>query len=289
MSFALFTDSSANLTEAEYTANRVEVVSLMLNINDEKEIICYEPGVVFDSEAFFRRMREDSSMEMRTSMVNTATFLYAFEPRLQAGEDILYLGMAGGISGTCGAGQKAAEILQAKYPARKLRVVDTLTATIGEGMILLETVKLRDSGAGVDEAAAHAERRSHEIRSYFMVDDLNFLRRGGRISGSAALAGGIMHLKPILKGDAEGKIVLDLKILGRKKAVKTLRDLFEQLHVPNQDNRLIGITHTGCEDEAHLLAADIIERHPEISARVVPFEPCTASHVGPGALGLFFF
>ncbi len=289
MSFALLTDSSANLTEAEYTSNRVEVVSLMLTINDEKEILCYEPGVVFDSEAFFRRMREDSAMEMKTSMVNTAAFLAAFEPRLLAGEDILYLGMAGGISGTCGAGQKAAEILQKKYPERKLHVVDTLTATIGEGMILLETVKLRDSGASVDEAAAHAERRSHEIRSYFMVDDLNFLRRGGRISGSAALAGGIMHLKPILKGDEEGKIVLDLKILGRKKAIKTLLDLFEQLHVANRDNRIVGITHTGCEDEAHMLAADIIERYPDVSVTVVCFEPCTASHVGPGALGLFFF
>ena len=288
MSFALFTDSSANLTEAEYTSNNVEVVSLTLSINEE-EILCYEPGVTFDYDAFFSRMREDSTMEMKTSMVNTSAFLAAFEPRLQVGEDVLYLGMAGGISGTCGAGQKATEILQAKYPAQKIHVVDTLTATIGEGMILREVVKLRDMGVSVQEAAAHAARRSHEIRSYFMVDDLNFLRRGGRISGSAAMAGNIMHLKPILKGDEEGKIVLDLKILGRKKALKTLLDLFEQLHVQQEGNCTVGITHTGCEDEAHLLAADIIDRHPEVSVVVVPFEPCTASHVGPGAIGLFFF
>ena len=135
MSFALFTDSTANLTEAEYTQSGVEVVSLTLSLNEE-EVVCYQPGVVFDSEAFFARMREESTLVMKTSMVNTSAFLTAFEPRLQAGEDVLYLGMAGGISGTCGAGKVAAEILQKKYPERKVLVVDTLTAVIGEGMIL---------------------------------------------------------------------------------------------------------------------------------------------------------
>jgi len=288
MSFALFTDSTANLTEAEYTASRIGVLSLSLSLND-KEILCYEPGVVFDSEAFFKRMREESTLVMKTSMVNTSAFLTAFEPRLQAGEDVLYLGMAGGISGTCGAGKVAAEILQKKYPARKVLVVDTLSAVIGEGMILREVVKLRDGGVSAEQAAAHAERRSHEIHSFIMVDDLNFLKRGGRISGSAALAGSIMHLKPILKGDAEGKLVLDLKILGRKKAIKTLLEQFVQLHVASDENKFVGITHTGCEDEAHLLAADIVERYPEMEVSVDYFEPCTSSHVGPGAIGLFFF
>ena len=288
MSFALFTDSTANLTEAEYTASGVEVVSLTLSLNEE-EVICYQPGVVFDSEAFFQRMREESTLVMKTSMVNTSAFLSAFEPRLQAGEDVLYLGMAGGISGTCGAGKVAAEILQKKYPERSVLVVDTLSAVIGEGMILREVVKLRDSGASAREAAAHAERRSHEIHSFIMVDDLNFLKRGGRISGSAALAGSIVHLKPILKGDEEGKLVLDLKILGRKKAIKGLLDQFERLHVSNEENHKVGITHTGCEDEAHLLAADIVERYPDVDVSVDYFEPCTSSHVGPGAIGLFFF
>lgn len=288
MSFALFTDSTANLTEAEYTQSRIDVLSLTLSLNDQ-EILCYEPGVVFDSEAFFKRMREDGTLVMKTSMVNTSAFLSAFEPRLQAGEDVLYLGMAGGISGTCGAGKIAAEILQKKYPQRKVLVVDTLTAVIGEGMILRETAKLRDAGASAAEAAAHAERRSHEIHSFIMVDDLNFLKRGGRISGSAALAGSIMHLKPILKGDEEGRLVLDLKILGRKKAIKTLLEQFVQYHVPDEANNFVGITHTGCEDEAHLLAADIVERYPTVTVSVDYFEPCTSSHVGPGAIGLFFF
>lgn len=288
MSFALFTDSTANLTEAEYTSKKIEVVSLTLSLNEE-EIVCYQPGVVFDSEAFFRRMREESTLVMKTSMVNTAAFLSAFEPRLQAGEDVLYLGMAGGISGTCGAGKIAAEVLQKKYPERKVLVVDTLTAVIGEGMILREVAKLREDGADVEQAAAHAERRSHEVHSFIMVDDLNFLKRGGRISGSAALAGSIVHLKPILKGDEEGRLVLDLKILGRKKAIKALLEQFERLHVSSAENRFVGITHTGCEDEAHLLAADIVERYPDVDVSVDYFEPCTASHVGPGAIGLFFF
>ena len=95
MSFALFTDSTANLTEAEYTKSGVEVVSLTLSLN-EQEVVCYQPGVVFDSAAFFKRMREESTLVMKTSMVNTSAFLSAIEPRLLAGEDVLYLGMSGG-------------------------------------------------------------------------------------------------------------------------------------------------------------------------------------------------
>lgn len=288
MSFTLFTDSSANLTEEQFKANNIEVVSLTLSIND-KEVLCYEPGVVFDSEGFFRRMREESTLETKTSMINTAAFLAAFEPHLQAGRDILYLAMSGGISGTCEAGQKAAEILQKKYPARSVRVIDTLTATIGQGMIVLEAAALRESGAGLADVAARALQRVSEMHSYFMVDDLNFLKRGGRISGSAALAGSIVHLKPILKGDEEGRIVLDLKILGRKKALTTLTEIFRQRHVQREDTREIGIVHTGAEEDAHLLAAEIIERYPDVTATVTVFEPCTASHVGPGAVGLFFY
>ena len=168
-------------------------------------------------------------------------------------------------------------------------MVDTLSAVIGEGMILREVVKLRDSGMSAKQAAAHAEHRSHEIHSFIMVDDLNFLKRGGRISGSAALAGSIVHLKPILKGDEEGRLVLDLKILGRKKAIKALLEQFVQLHVASKENRFVGIAHTGCEDEAHLLAADIVEKYPDVEVSVGYFEPCTSSHVGPGAIGLFFF
>lgn len=288
MSFTLFTDSSANLTEEQFKAGEIEVVSLTLSINDE-EVLCYEPGKVFDSEGFFRRMREEPDLVTRTSMINTAAFLSAFEPHLAAGSDILYIAMSGGISGTCDAGKKAAEILEKKYPGRSVVVIDTLTAAIGEGMLVREAANLRQSGASLSNTAAHVNRRYPDMYSYFMVDDLNFLKRGGRISGSAALAGSIVHLKPILKNDEEGRIVLDQKILGRRKALKTMAELFFQLHTDAAENRKIGIVHTGAEEDAHLLAADIIERNPEVTAEVTFFESCTASHVGPGAVGLFFW
>ena len=288
MSFALYTDSSANLTEAELNAHQIEVVSLTVSLNGE-EIICYQPGVVFDHASFFKRMREESTLEMKTSMVNTATFLAAFEPHLQAGRDIVYVSISSGISGTCGCSQTAAEILRPKFPERSIMIVDSLSAVAGEGLLALEAAKLRDSGADARETALKLEERTHQIHSHIMVDDLNFLKRGGRISGSAALAGSIMHLKPILKGDEEGKLVLDQKILGRKKAIKALLEIFVQKHVAGETNRAVGITHTGCEDESHLLAADIVEFAPDVNVTVANFEPCTASHVGPGAIGLFFF
>ncbi len=288
MSFALYTDSSANLREAQLKQFNIEVVSLTVSLNGE-EIVCYQPGVVFDHAAFVKRMREDSTLEMKTSMVNTATFLDAFESHLKAGEDILYIAISGGISGTCGCSQTAAEILRPKYPERGIYIVDSLSAVSGEGMIVLEAAQMRETGADVTAVAARMEQRSHEMHSHIIVDDLNFLKRGGRISGSAALAGSIVHLKPILKGDAEGKLVLDQKILGRKKALKSLFEIFSQYHVAGAENTEVGISHTGCEDEAHLLAADIVAFAPDVNVTVADFEPCTASHVGPGAVGLFFF
>ena len=288
MSMQIFTDSSANLFEEQVKELGLQVVSLTLSMNEE-EVLCYEPGRKFDFEAFFRRMREETDLELRTSMINTAAFLEAFEPYLKAGTDILYLAMSAGLSGTWSGGQAAAEILKKKYPERTIRVIDTLSATIGEGLMVYEAVRLRDGGASLETIAGHMEQRRTEINQFFMVDDLNFLKRGGRLSHSAAMAGSIMHLKPILRGDEEGKIVLDRKLFGRKKALATLAEIFGELHVDSPENSHFGVTHTGAEEEAHLLAAEIIDRNPGLTAEIAPFEPCTASHVGPGAVAVFFF
>ena len=288
MSLQLFTDSSSNLFEQRLNERNIKAVSLTLSINDD-EILCYEPGVPFDSDAFFQRMREDETLVLRTSMINTATFLNAFEPVLKAGDDVLYIAMSSGLSGTYSGGMTAAEILKTKYPNRYIHAIDTRSATIGQGLLVLEAADLRDAGRSPEEIAAHIEWRRTEIHQYFMVDDLNFLKRGGRLSGSAAMAGSIMHLKPILKGDEAGCIVLDKKLFGRKKALGTLVGVFEESHTEGEDNRKVGISHTGSEEDAKWLAAELTELDPGLEIEIVPFEPCTASHVGPGAVGMFFF
>ncbi len=288
MSLQLFTDSSANLFEQRLNERNIRAVSLTLSINDD-EVLCYEPGAPFDGDAFFQRMREDDSLVLKTSMINTATFLNAFEPVLKAGDDILYIAMSSGLSGTFSGGKTAADILKAKYPKHYVHAVDTHSATIGQGMLVLEAADLRDAGRSPEEIAAHIEWRRAEIHQHFMVDDLNFLKRGGRLSGSAAMAGSIMHLKPILKGDEEGRIVLDKKLFGRKKALSTLADIFEENHTEGEDNRKVGISHTGSAEDAKQLAAELMERVPGLEIEIVPFEPCTASHVGPDAVGMFFF
>jgi len=288
MSLQLFTDSSSNLFEQRLDERNIKAVSLTLSMNED-EILCYEPGVTFDSDAFFQRMREDDSLVLKTSMINTATFLNAFEPVLAAGDDVLYIAMSSGLSGTFSGGTAAANILKEKYPQRYVHAVDTRSATIGQGMLVLEAADLRDAGRSPEEIAAHIEWRRTEIHQHFMVDDLNFLKRGGRLSGSAAMAGSIMHLKPILKGDEEGRIVLDKKLFGRKKALSTLVDIFLENHTEGEDNRKVGISHTGSEEDAKQLASELRKFDPGLEIEIVPFEPCTASHVGPGAVGMFFF
>lgn len=226
MSLQIFTDSSANLPEELLKQRHIQVVTLTVLVNGE-ELLCYEPDSHFDGNAFYERMRKDDRLELKTSMINTITFIDAFTPALQAGDDVIYIAMSSGISGTYASGRSAAFMLHETFPDRTILAVDTLAASMGEGLQVLEAADMRDRGCSAAEILAYLETRRVSIRQHFLVDDLMFLKRGGRISGTAALAGTIMNIKPIMKADACGRIVLDRKVLGRKKALNALADIFD--------------------------------------------------------------
>ncbi len=288
ISLKLFTDSSANLPDALARERDIGVVPLTLSVNGE-EMLCYEPGRQFDGEAFYDRMRVEEKLEMRTSMINAAAFAAAFEPCLKAGDDVLYVGMSSGISGTYFAGQTAAESLREAYPERRVLAVDTLAASLGEGLMVIEAADMRDRGCGAEEIAEYLISRRMRMRQHFMVDNLMFLKRGGRISASVALLGTIINLKPIMKADAEGRIVLDKKIMGRKKALRTLAEIFAEDYRDAPENRRAGIAHAGCYEDAKALADAIRESHPGVEFMIECYEPGTGAHVGPGTVALFFW
>ena len=283
MGYVLFTDSSSNITPdlaAEWDAR---IVSLYYAL-DGAERPAYDPE--FDGHRFYDALRERA--EVRTSMINADQFAQAFEPALAAGDDLIYIGMSSGISGTVQAATVAANALAEKYPQRKIYVKDTLGASFGEGLFVKKASEMRAEGRSVDEAAAWIDENVQRMNQVFTVEDLMFLRRGGRLSGMTAVIGTLANVKPILWGNEEGKIVAIDKMLGRKRSLRALAERFAK-QVVDPESQTIAIAHSDCEADAQYLLALIRKQFPGQEAIVRCYEPGTGSHVGPGAVALFFF
>lgn len=285
MPFAIFTDSSANLTKETLGALDIRVVSLTYSVGGE-EHLCYDPDAAFDGDAFYAALR-DPAYHARTSMINSETFKQAFRPVLAAGDDVLYLAMSAGISGTCQAAAAAAEQLAEAFPERHICVVDTKAASLGEGLMVCRAALMRDDGKSMDEVLAWVEQAREVVCQHFLVDDLQYLARGGRIGGVSALVGTLLQIKPLMKG-VDGKIVLDRKAPGRKKALKMLAEIFDQT-VVDPKSQTIGIAHGGCLDDAFALRDMIAAQHGVEDFMIVCYEPGTGAHVGPGTVALFFY
>ena len=288
MSLQLFTDSSANLPVETVLEKGIQVIPLTLNVDGE-EIVCFDPEETYDAEALYERMRRDEKLVLKTSMINQTAFETAFEPYLEAGDDILYIAMSSGISGTYHAACTAAEALRERYPQRTIVAVDTKGASLGEGFQALEAAQMRDQGMTAEEIQTYLQYRREEMRQHFMVDDLMFLKRGGRIRGGAAIAGTIIGLKPIMTANENGEIVLEKKIMGKKKALATLAGMFEAEWENRPDCLSAGIAHGGCREDAQTLASMIQQAHPQIEFTIVCYEPGTGAHVGPGTVALFYW
>ena len=225
---------------------------------------------------------------LKTSLLNTQLFLDHFRPELEAGRDVVYVGMSSGISGTYQAARIAAEELAEEYPDRTVRTVDSLGAGFGTGLLACRAADLRAEGKTAAEAGEILDGEVPQLLQFFTVDDLHFLRRTGRVSGATAAIGSVLNIKPLLWGDATGHIVACGKYRGRKKAVDAIVERYRDRAV-EAENRRVAITHGDCPEEAAALAERItgICRPKELI--VCPHEPFTGAHVGPGMLALFFF
>ena len=285
MPLSIMTDSSANLTKETLAALNVMVLSLTYTVNGE-EYLCYDPQEEFDGDAFYNRLK-NPDYRVRTSLINSERFRLAFEQELSAGNDAIYLAMSSMISGTYQAAMSAREQLLPIYPERTIRVIDTRAASLGEGLIVCRAALMREDGKTAEEITAWAEAATKVVHQHFMVDDLQFLSRGGRMSGAAAFVGAMLQIKPLLKGK-DGSIVFDRNVPGRKMALRALAEIFDQT-VVDAESQTIGIAHAGCERDAFLLRDLIAEKHHVEDFMIVCYEPGTGSHVGPGAVALFYY
>ena len=277
----IMTDNAANLPPELREQYNIREICLTYTVDGR----LVDGSAPFDGHDFYEALRRGA--EVKTSMISPAAAREAIEPALAAGDDVLFLGISGGVSGTCWGVGLVAQELAAEYPGRRVQVLDTRGASLGEGLVVLEAAQLAQQGADMDAIVARAETLCGKMRQHFMVDDLKFLRKGGRLSGAAALAGTLLQIKPILQGDENGKIVVRAKERGRKKAMDTLVALYNEL--VEDKSAPVGLSHAAAPAEALHLTTLLRQSGCTGPILTVCHEPVTGAHVGPGMLAMYFY
>ncbi|MBR4657600.1 MAG: DegV family protein [Oscillospiraceae bacterium] len=281
--FQVITDTSANLPSELLRINDITCIPFPYFVNGARHTCLDTEG--FDGETFYGAMREGA--EITTSQINPQNYIEVMKPILQKGLDILFVGMSSGISGSYHCAEIAAEELGADFPDRRIRLVDTLGASLGEGLLVLRAVKDKLAGMSLDSVYEKLMDLRHRLCNIFTVDDLKYLRKGGRLSNLSFIVGTLLQIKPLLKGNEEGKIVAFAKLRGRKKALEELAKRYDE-YVVDAEDQTIGIAHADCPQDAEYLASLLRRNHPPKDILTVGYEPVTGSHVGPGTLALFF-
>ena len=282
--YIILTDSCADLPMNIYEALNIEVVPLSFLLEGKTYKNHPDQSSMKFSEVY-GKLRDGANIS--TSAVNVEEFRTAYLPHLQAGKDILYLGFSSGLSGTCNAGAIAAKELMEEYPDRTITVVDTLCAALGQGLLVYLTAKEQAEGATLAEAAAYAEELKPRLVHWFTVDDLFFLKRGGRLSGATALVGSALGIKPVLHVDDEGHLIKVSTVRGRKNSLKELANKMAETAIDPQ-NQTIFIAHGDCLDDAKYLADCIKEGCGYKDVIIDYVGPVIGAHSGPGTIALFY-
>lgn len=280
--FTIVTDSACDMPKAYYAENGVDVVPLgftMDNVNYGGE-----SGEQIEEKDFYAKLRSGSMPT--TYQVTAEQAREHIEPLLKAGNDVLVLTFSSGLSGTSGSFVVACRDLAAEYPDRKIRVVDTLCASMGQGLLLDYAVRKADESASLDEVADYADGLKLKICHHFTVDNLFHLKRGGRVSGATAIIGSVLKIKPLLHVDNEGKLKSVGKAMGRKKALsKLVENMFAAADMTENDP--IFISHGDCIDEVEEVKAMIVKKFPNNPITVHYIGSVIGTHAGCGTIALF--
>lgn len=283
-SYEIITDTCANFKESEIEEFDIKVIGFPYTVNGEESTD--DPrGETIETKDVYALLRK--KCDVKTSLINSAAFEEFFEEFLKEGKDILYICISGGISGTYQNAINAKNILSEKYPDRQIFVVDSLSGSYSQGILVIKTVLKRNAGATVSEAFEYACRLRNHITHDFTIDDLFYLKKSGRVSNSTALVGTIMMIKPMFTLDKEGKLIVYKKINGRKKALNSILENFKK-NIDKNEADFIGIVHGDCEDEALTLKKSVSELFPNARVLLDYLTPLVGAHAGPGAIGLLY-
>ena len=280
--YVIFADTGADISTQKLSEWGVILCPLTFAFEGEERSYA---GDEMPVKKFYDKMRAGGVA--RTSAMNIETAKVMFTPELEKGNDVLYLAFSSGLSSTYSSACIAAEELMEDYPDRKVTVVDSLAASAGHGLLLWLAVKKKREGAGIEEVAKFCEDTRLNVCHWFTVDDLVYLKRGGRVSATAALAGAVLGIKPVLHVDDEGHLINMLKVRGRKASIKALADKYGELHRDGTDGTVF-ISNGDCEEDAKALAELLKERYGVKTELITDIGPVIGAHSGPGTLALFF-
>ncbi len=281
--YVVFTDNTADLPADYLKENHLEEVYLSYTIDGQT----YNQANELPVREFYAKMRNGSMPT--TSQVNPEEVREAFLKKVEEGYDILYIAFSSGLSGSCGSAQIAADQIMEERPEAKVVVVDSLCASLGEGLLVHKVLQKKKAGATLEEAAAYAEEIKLKICHNFTVDDLFHLYRGGRVSKATAIVGSLAGIKPVLHVDDEGHLVAIGKVRGRKKSLHALVERMQkQIKGFEGENDIVFISHGDCEEDARYVA-DKVKELCGIDAFLINFIGSTiGAHSGPGTVALFF-
>lgn len=286
--FQLLCTSTVDLAEEHLIEREIEPV--LFHFHMEGEDYDDDFGKTISFEEFYRRIAKGSMPT--TSQPNVQEHIDYFEPHLKAGRDVLFLGLSSGISGGFSAAVVAAQQLSEAYPEAKIRVVDSLGASSGYGLLVDAVADLRDQGASLEEAYQWAEDNKLRVHHWFFTTDLSHLKRGGRISATSEALGSILGICPLMNVDHEGKLIPRRKVRGKKKVIKEV--VQEMQKYADQGQEYAGkcyLSHSACYEDARAVADLVEETFPHLEGKVLinSIGTVIGSHTGPGTVALFFW
>ena len=284
MGYEIVTDSSADLTDELIEQYGIHIVSLSFRVGGE-EFPCYVQGEKTDYKQFYDRMRKGEMVD--TSLIDMSTCRDIFEGILKRGNDVLYIGFSSALSGSYNAGTMVAESLRDAYPERKIVTIDSLSASMGEGLLVYHVAEQRRAGKSIDEVSDWLIANRLHLCHWFTVDDLFHLKRGGRISAATALVGTVLGVKPVLHVDDEGRLVAVGKVRGRRKSLEALVDEMEKT-CTHPTEQVVFISHGDCLEDAQYVERFVRERLKVKDVRINYVDPVIGAHSGPGTIALFF-
>ena len=282
--FVVYTDSACDISPDTLKEWGVLYEQLTFKFDNEpdKEYKNYDLG----SKEFYSRMRNGNIA--KTSAVNVSAFKEGFEKVLKEGKDILYIGFSSGLSTTVNSAKVAADELLKDYPERKIICVDTLAASAGFGLLLYLTLQQIKKGASMEEAAKFCEDNKLNLCHWFTVDDLVYLKRGGRVSSTAAFIGGMLGIKPVMHVDNDGHLINMFKVRGRKISLNSMADKYGELALNKGSDDVVFISHGDCIEDVRYLENVLFERYGVKFSYIADVGPVIGAHSGPGTMALFF-
>lgn len=280
--YVIVTDSGTDFSDE--LVRECDVVRLELSVVIEGEEP--KPNNEVDPKKLYELLR--SKKKATTSAINVGDFKEAMRAILDGGKDILYLGFSSGLSSTFHAGKLACEELSEEYPDRKLYAVDTLCASLGQGLLVYHAARMRLGGASIEEVRDFAESNKLKLCHWFTVDDLFFLKRGGRVGAASAVLGTVLGIKPIMRVDNEGKLVKVGTVRGRRASIDALCEKAKASALDAKAKIVAFISHGDCEDDAKYLAEKIKKDVGFKDVIIGYVGSVIGSHSGPGTLALFY-